>query len=126
MQVSPPYLIIISRFMLEGAVEIGLSAIISLLMLQKECFDSNWEIVSFLFAIVSLVTLVICPFYYAKLIKRYLEEAKIAGDPAESDLHGLFGAFRLNRVALWYPNIFFLRRYLMILILTLLHQVKNV
>lgn len=82
-----PYLQIISRFQLEGAIEIGLSAMISILMLKEESFESFWEVVSVCCSVLSLIGLVLSLGYYARLINRYLEEAEIAGDPTESSLH---------------------------------------
>ena len=62
------YLIIVSRFQLEGAIEIGLSAIISILMLQKESFESIWEVISICFAVLSLICLILTLGYYSRLI----------------------------------------------------------
>ena len=97
---------------------------ISILMLQKESFESVWEVVSICFAVLSLICLILSLGYYAKLINVYLEESEIAGDRKESPLHSLFSVYRLKKEALRYPIVFFLRRYALILVLTLLSQFK--
>ena len=53
-----------------------------------------------------------------------MEESEITGDRRESPLHSLFEVYRLKREALRYPIVFFLRRYALILVLTLLSQFK--
>ena len=114
------YAVIISRFLLEGSVEIGLSAIISLHMLEKESFEGAWEVISIIFAGLTLCGAIVTPFIFAKLINRYLKEAEIAEDPHESPLFNLFEPYRLDRQALWYLNVFLVRRYILIMTLTVI------
>lgn len=82
-------------------------------------FDSPWEAVSTIFAFVSLACLAIGPISFIKMActyHRHLQQKK-----ADSKYAGLFADFRTtNRNALFYPAIFFIRRYAMILALTLL------
>ena len=93
-------------------------------MLKEESFESFWEVVSVCCSVLSLIGLVLSLGYYARLIKTYMEEAEIAGDTKESSLHKIFGVYRLKKEALSYPIVFWLRRYAMILGLTLLSQQK--
>lgn len=58
------------------------------------------------------------------MVNVYLEEAEIAGDPKESVHYNLFSDYRVDKQALWYPIIFWLRRYVVILTLTLLSAYK--
>ena len=68
---------IISRFILEGVIEIGLSAMITIMMLSSESKDNSWEIVSTMFAFTCLIGLMICPFYLMRAIHKYMEEVDI-------------------------------------------------
>ena len=119
---KPPYLIVISRFLLEGAIEIGLSAMITILMLEKDSFQNPWEVVSIIFAILSIIGLILSPIYFARVINKYLDDAESADDPKESEHYNLFENYRVKKQALWYPIVFWLRRYSLILVLTLLNS----
>ena len=109
-----------TRFLLEGCIEIGLSAMICALMIQKENFYNFWELISTVLAFVSLFCLAIAPFLFFKITKKYLETVEQNGDPNSSPYVKLFNNYHANQRSLRYPSIFFLRRYLMLLMLTLL------
>ena len=117
---NPNYLVVITRFLLESCIEIGLSAMICVLHLNEDSYENYWEIVSTGFAFISLFVLVVFPCYLNKLSKRFLEEAKIAGDPKESPYYPLFEDYNARKEALIYVIVFFLRRYALILGMTLL------
>ena len=61
---------------MEAAIEVGLSAMISVAMLESESFQNSWEIASIVFAITCLGVLIIFPFQLRKLIKRHVEETE--------------------------------------------------
>ena len=64
----------VMRFFLEGCVEIGLSAIISIMMMDEKVLENEWETVSTILAFISLVMLVFAPIYYLKIVNSYLKE----------------------------------------------------
>ena len=66
------YMVVVSRFLIEGAIEIGLSAAITLLMMSEENFDTFWEAVSTSSAFAFMAVLLIAPFVLYKLMKKYL------------------------------------------------------
>ena len=57
------YALVILRFLLEGCLELGLSAMISILMIEEESWDDNWEILSILTAGLCIGVLAITPCY---------------------------------------------------------------
>ena len=63
------------RFLLESCLEIGLSAIICVLMIDDETFENSWEAFSTVCAFLSLLGLLIAPIYMVKVTKTYLKEA---------------------------------------------------
>ena len=62
------------RFLLEGCIEIGLSAMICVLMMTTDNFKDVWEVVSNIFAYISLLALGLAPFYFFRITKKYLAE----------------------------------------------------
>ena len=76
---------IITRFILEGVIEIGLSAMITIIMLSRESVKNPWEVVSTMIAFISLIGLIACPFILVKAISKYKEEVEITKDPKESE-----------------------------------------
>ena len=97
---------------------------ICVLMLTKDSFSNPWEVVSTIFACLSMIVLAFFPFYLRKLSKRFLEEKEISGDPKESAYYPLFEDYNARQDALYYPIVFFVRRYTLILGLTLLPTYK--
>ena len=87
--------------------------------MDGENFDSPWEAVSTIFAFVSLACLALGPISFIKMActyQRHLQQRK-----EDSKYAKLFEDFKnTSRSALFYPAIFFFRRYSMILALTLL------
>ena len=75
-----PYILIIVRFLLEGCIDIGMSAIICILMLSNQNFEHLWEAVSTVFAFLFLLLLFLTPFLLFWMIKRYLRKVKESGD----------------------------------------------
>ena len=84
--------------MLESCLEIGLSAMICILLIDGETFKGNWEIVSTVFAFASLAALLIAPFILFRLTKRYLEDKKQAKIDSSHPVHNeeLFKDYRAN------------------------------
>ena len=70
------YSLIITRFLLEGCLEIGLSAIICVKMIESKNFDSFWESLSTISAFISLILLAIVPFYFIRITKSYRRDFK--------------------------------------------------
>lgn len=64
---------VVMRFLLEGCLEIGLSAMISIMMIEKETFKDFWEVCVILTAIVSLFMLITAPIYLTYISRQYLE-----------------------------------------------------
>lgn len=69
---SDQVMIFLTRFLLEGCIEIGLSAMITVLLMESENFDYFWEAVSTICAFVSLLALSLAPFYFFRITKQYL------------------------------------------------------
>lgn len=84
---SEQIMIFLTRFLLEGCIEIGLSAIITVLMLEKENFDDFWEAVSTIFAFVSLLALALAPIYFHRITRQYLQ-SKLDSSPASKPKKG--------------------------------------
>ena len=112
------YTLVVMRFLLESCLEIGLCALITVTMIDGETFSSFWESVSTSFAFLCLLGLAIAPIVFSRYVKKYLNDAKQLADPKLSKYAKLFQGYRVNKVALRYQIIFFLRRYFMLLILT--------
>lgn len=84
------YNIVIMRFLLEGCIEIGLSALISVRMIEKETFEDFWEITCILTTFASLFILAVTPCYLKKIQREYLQHVNEGGDVEESQHHELF------------------------------------
>ena len=69
------YSVLITRFLLEGCLEIGVSAIISVLMIEKQSFMGFWEAVSTITAFISLALLLVAPFILIWKIRQHLKNA---------------------------------------------------
>ena len=114
------YSIIISRFLLEGCLEIGISSIICTLMVERENFDYIWEALSTVSAFLSLLCLVIVPFYFILITRRYLNELHNQPD-SKSEYTSLFSQYKKQKWSLLYQSFFFLRRYCLLVVLALLN-----
>ena len=62
------YTIIITRFFLEGCLEMGVSAIITIRMMSNENFEYFWEAASTVLAFIVLLILAIAPLYLVYMI----------------------------------------------------------
>ena len=87
--------------------------------MDGENFNSPWEAISTIFAFISLFCLAIGPISFFRMActyQKHLQEKK-----EDSKYKSLFEEYiSTNRNALFYPAIFFIRRYSMICALTLL------
>ena len=68
------------RFLLEGCIEIGLSAMITVMMMDGDNFKSFWEGVSTLSAFLSLVCLAIAPAALIFVTRKYLKDFEATKD----------------------------------------------
>ena len=84
--------------MLESCLEIGLSAMICIILIDEETFEANWEIVSTAFAFASLAALLIAPFILLRLTKRYLNDKELAMIDRSHPVHNeeLFKDYRVD------------------------------
>ena len=80
------YLMIIARFQLESCLDIGLSAMICVLMRDEENFDTFWEGLSTFSAYLSLLIFVIAPIVFLKLTSKHLKKAKKTGESSYMDV----------------------------------------
>lgn len=125
-------LVVFVRFVLEGCIELGISAMISVTMCEEEIFENGWEIFSFGLACICIMALLAAPFFLNRLINRHLKEIEesptkdrqLAAE--ESQYYSLFEYFKPNKLALRYSIIFFTRRYVIILVLTVMPGFKYV
>ena len=109
------YFMIIARFQLESCLDIGLSAMICILMRDEENFSTFWEGLSTFSAYFSLLIFVIAPIIFLKLTTKHLKDVLKTG---ESPYMDVFEDYKLDYRAMRYQTIFFLRRYTIIAILT--------
>ena len=115
------YMLVVTRFLLESCLEIGLSAMICIFMIEAETFKDVWESISTISAFLSLLALLFAPFFLLRLTRKYLRDVKAVDKEDLKHVQNakLFDNYRLNQMALLYSTLFFLRRYVMLLILTL-------
>ena len=108
----------IIKFLTEGAIELGLTALVSMSFLSREDFQSPAEFFSTSLAMLTLLALAIAPGYTVLKAKEYKTNyfnAKIRGRFSQifEDKN------RRNIYALNYNTFFFIRRYaVMIVIIT--------
>ena len=122
-----PYRIIILRFMLESCIEIGLSAMICLLSIDSKTLSTVDEASSTIFAMISLVILLIAPFYMLKISKQYLidmDEHKEVPKEEPSPYSRIFEDYKVNKQAVRYSVLFFTRRYSVLLVMILVPMNK--
>ena len=72
---------IIVRFLLEGCLELGLGAIITIQMMSEDNFGSFWESVSTCCAFITLICLVIAPIALFRVTENYVGEVLLMQDP---------------------------------------------
>lgn len=71
-------------------------------------------------AFISLLLLLIAPLFLLKITNDYLKGSKTVSHQKENRFYNFFSQYKRRRMPLLYSNIFFLRRYSIILVLTLL------
>ena len=76
--------------MLEGCLEMGLSALISVVMIRKESLEDYWEVATLTTAILSLIVLIITPCYLKRIQNKYLNQVDEGMDKKESEHYELF------------------------------------
>ena len=72
LRIDLPYMVIMTRFFLESCIEIGLSAMICVLSIDSATFTTFSEALSTIFAIISLILLLLAPFYLFNVAKRFM------------------------------------------------------
>ena len=65
------------RFILESCIEIGLSALIAVKMMDEETFEDGWEVLALALAFISIFLLLASPIYYCTLVSRFLNEKEL-------------------------------------------------
>ena len=93
---------------------------ITVRMMTSKNFDTFWESVSTSCAFFTLVCLVIAPIALIRVTKNYVGEVLELKDETEHRHYEMLGSYRPNRRSMLYSIFFFLRRYALILVLTLL------
>ena len=109
------------RFVLEGCIEMGLAAMISMTRMNSASFSNVAHSISSVLAFVTLLALVFAPIYMIKEIKGFL-----SGEGNQLKRSQLFKGLKGDKSSLYYNVVFFARRYFMILVLTLLPSNRNV
>ena len=71
-------MLVAMRFLLESCLEIGLSAMITVLMLDDKNFENLWEGVSTALAFVSLLVLLIVPIYQSTAVYQFRKDRQLA------------------------------------------------
>ena len=64
------------RFLIEGCIELGLSALICVTKMTKDNFDDTWEGVSTSLSLLLCLVFVLAPVYLLYARKKYLAEVK--------------------------------------------------
>lgn len=64
--------IVIIRFLLEGCIEIGISAVIQIITTEEEIFDDNDEVFAYVLAIMALTSLFFAPIIFWRMTSLYL------------------------------------------------------
>ena len=72
------YRTVITRFLLETCVEIGISATICLSMVEKASFENFWEAFMTSTAGVSILCLIVAPIYHIRITRVYLNDIQNA------------------------------------------------
>ena len=90
-------------------------------MLERANFEYFWEGASTISAFLSIVFLLIIPIYFIRITKKYLKG--LSSDQADqiSKYDKLFESYKKNRGALMYQSVFFLRRYSLLSVITVLN-----
>lgn len=136
------YKIFVLRFFLESCVELGLAAMIQVLSVslevgffavfltilyfiqtRRDIFEHADDTVSYCLSIMTLVSLIAAPIIFAWLTRRFIQEMAKPEEEQKikSETRAIFESYRTDSCqALFYPFVFFMRRYVMILVLTLL------
>ena len=110
--------VIVVVFMLEGCVELGLGASVSLLMLDSDRVSSFWECFSTGLAIFFCIILSIVPFYTMIAGYRLYKAKKKRDRKTVRKLRPIFNGKRLkNAIAIQHATFFFVRRYMMMFLL---------
>lgn len=101
------------RFLLEGSIEISLSAYICILKMNKNNFDSFWFGVSTGLAIATILVQFILPFYLIRAKNNYLRETMEG--VVDSRYREYFAdLLPKNKPGLFYSTIFFMRRLILV------------
>ena len=118
------------RFLLESCIEVGLCSLIAVKMIEKETFLNGWEVFAIISAIMTLLLLLIAPVYYCSLVRKYLSDVdkpkhkrKVSKEEMEIQKK-IFEDFYENGYSMCYPVAFTLRRYAVIIILTVMPGLK--
>jgi len=116
------YALVITRFLLEGCLEIGLCAGIAIFSMSQESFSNFSDCFALICAFLSVLCLLAAPIYQVWMRRKYLQDVK--EDRKESPNGVMFVEYKLEAAALWYPTIFFLRRYCMIIVIVVMPGLK--
>lgn len=111
------YLVFIVRFLLEGCIDIGLSALIAVVSINDKSFSNPSEAFSSVLAFLFILLLVLAPFVYRWLTVQHRKTFIRTGLASDSKYFALFENYREDHMSLRYGVYFFLRRYIIIILL---------
>ena len=135
------YKVIIIRFLLEGCIELGLSAMITVIILVKSIGESkplqpdgrrslsqgrwtNFEIMSNTCAVLTLIGLLVSLWWLNRAARKYFTRRD---ERTEKKYGKLFADLSRDSLPqLNYSLVFLLRRFMMVLVLTLLPTERNI
>ena len=109
------------RYFLEGCLEIGLVAMISVVKFDSERLKETWFAAGYILAFFFLLGLVVSPFYMICAIKQFLKAVKEGNLIVGNRYLQLFSVYKADTFASCaYSILFILRRFTVVIILTLL------
>ena len=119
--------VIVVRFLCESCIEVGLVALISARMFEKERFSFFQDGFAMILAFIAVVCLLITPFYLIHVGKKLLFRPAILTEDEKKDIQKLFEAYKPNDIkAVRFGAIFFFRRFFMLCVLIMLPSQRNV
>lgn len=125
MQVSARIYVV--RFLFESCIELGLVSLIAIVMTNEDRFSYFQDGITVILAFITLFCLGFTPFYLLYVGKRLIDKPLILSDREKRSYEALFAAYKPNdRIGIKFSAMFFFRRFLMLNVIVLLPEQRNI
>ena len=119
--------IYVVRFLIESCIELGLVALIAIVMVNEDRFNYFQDAFAIILAFVTVICLAIAPFYLFHVGRVLVDRPLVLTEREKTSYEKLFSDYNLkDRRAIRFSAMFFFRRFFMLFVIIFLQKQRNI